>query len=375
MIAVNEAPSQAENPMRILHLEDSDLDHQLACNALHDLGQAFVVTRVDSIAEYLRAIVNCDFDVVIADYHLPGFTAIDAWHLKPPRDRTPFILLSGAIGESAAVAAIQLGFSDYVHKIEVGKISRVILRALEVHRVKSEKETLILELHESKNRLAQFANHLQDTIETERAAIAREIHDDIGGSLAAIRLDLAWIARHTSDSTVADKTTTAIEMLQHALEASQRIMRDLRPAILDQGLVPAATWLADSFERRTGIKVQRNYQHTVSALPKDIELTAYRTVQEALTNISKYAQCSLVKLDISDFDGVLTVDIADDGRGFSKTEMQKPRSFGLRGLIERAQAVGGWVDVSSQPGRGTTVILSVPLHNDCVQHLAKESDD
>ena len=164
-------------------------------------------------------------------------------------------------------------------------------------------------------------------------------------------------------------------MLQHALEASQRIMRDLRPAILDQGLVPAATWLADSFERRTGIKVQRNYQHTVSALPKDIELTAYRTVQEALTNISKYAQCSLVKLDISDFDGVLTVDIADDGRGFSKTEMQKPRSFGLRGLIERAQAVGGWVDVSSQPGRGTTVILSVPLHNDCVQHLAKESDD
>ena len=261
------------------------------------------------------------------------------------------------------------------HKIEVKKISRVILRALEVHRVKSEKEALIHELHESKNRLAQFANHLQDTIESERAAIAREIHDDIGGSLAAIRLDLAWIARHTSDSNVADKTTTAIEMLQHALEASQRIMRDLRPAILDQGFVPAATWLADSFERRTGIKVQRNYHHTVNALPKDIELTAYRTVQEALTNISKYAQCSLVKLDISDFDGVLTVDIADDGLGFSMNEMQKPRSFGLRGLIERAQAVGGWVDVSSQPGRGTTVILSVPLHNDCVQHLAKESDD
>ncbi len=375
MIALNKASCPEGNPIRILHLEDSDLDHRVTCNALRELGQAFEVTQIDSLAEYRRVIADQDFDVVIADYHLPGFTAIDAWHLRPAENPTPFILLSGAIGESAAVAAIQLGFSDYLHKHEVSRIGRVILRAIDVHRVKCEKSIVDLELHESKNRLAQFANHLQDTIEAERASIAREIHDDIGGSLAAIRLDLAWIARHSTDSKVAIKTNTAIEMLQHALEASQRIMHDLRPAILDQGLVPAAAWLADNFEKRTGIRVQRSRSHIASTLPKDIQLTAYRTLQEALTNISKYAKCSLVKLEISDFDGVLTVDISDDGIGFSKPEMLKAKSFGLRGLIERAQAVGGWLDISSLPGRGTTVILSVPLNESGVQHPAKDTHD
>ena len=364
MIDPIHADGQKGNPMRILHLEDSLTDHQLACNALKALGLPFVVKRVDSLSEYESQIINDTFDLILADYHLPGFTAIDAWSATPSNFLGPFILLSGAIGEAAAVSAVQLGIADYLHKDELFKLGRVISRSIHVRRIALEKEAADRELIESRQRLAQFANHLQETIEVERAAIAREIHDDIGGSLAAIKLDLAWISRHTKEAGIQLHLDTATTMLQHALGASQRIMHDLRPAILDQGFIAAANWLMQSFEQRTGIRTLVITTQATEEHAKDVQLAAYRTVQEALTNISKYAACSLVKLDISDFDGVLTVEISDDGRGFSDFERNKREAFGLRGLEERARSVGGWLDISSTPGLGTAIILSIPLDND-----------
>jgi len=361
--------------MKILHLEDSVVDHQLTCSTLKTLGISFEVTRVDSLEDYQRHIAGAPYDLVLADYHLPSFTAVDAWAATPSSFQGPFILLSGTIGEAAAVSAIQLGVADYLHKDELFKLGRVIQRAIEVQRLAMEKEAADRELVESRQRLAQFANHLQETIEVERAAIAREIHDDIGGSLAAIKLDLGWISRHTNEADIRLHVDTASIMLQHALGASQRIMLDLRPAILDQGLVPAANWLMQSFERRTGIKTTVTTTQGGWVYARDVQLTAYRTVQEALTNISKYANCTLVKLDISDFDGVLTVEICDDGKGFSKVEQDKHGAFGLRGLVERARSVGGWLDISSTLGNGTAIILSVPLTEPQTTHKTEESGD
>lgn len=362
MIDAIHTKSPRGTSIRILHLEDSVLDHQLTRNNLKTLGTPFEVTRVDSISEYVRELEsNPPYDLILADYHLPGFTAVDAWTATPPRFRGPFILLSGAIGEAAAVSAIQLGVADYLHKDELFKLGRVIQRSIKVRRIALEKEAADIELVESRQRLARFANHLQETIEVERAAIAREIHDDIGGSLAAVKLDLGWISRHTVEAEIQLHVSAATAMLQHALGASQRIMRDLRPAILDQGLVAATRWLLEGFERRTGIKTLNTTTQSNSEHAKDVQLTAYRTVQEALTNISKYADCTLVKLDISDFDGVLTVEIFDNGKGFIRAEREKREAFGLRGLEERARSVGGWLDVSSTPGKGTAIILSVPL--------------
>jgi signal transduction histidine kinase len=97
---------------------------------------------------------------------------------------------------------------------------------------------------------------------------------------------------------------------------------------------------------------------------KPIQLTAYRTAQEALTNISKYAQCSEVKIDLSDAEGVLTLEISDNGGGISDEALNNPGAFGIRGLKERAKVAGGWLDLSTRPGRGTTVILTIPLDGD-----------
>jgi signal transduction histidine kinase len=348
-----------------LHLEDSAIDHALVRHALRHNDPQFDIVRVETLSDFLAQIGTATIDVIVADYRLPGFTAIDAWNALlehegrnvPP----PFIILSGAIGEPAAVDAVKRGISDYLLKDSISKLGHVIARAMEVHESRRAKARSDAELARSERRLAELTEHLQSSIEQERAAIAREVHDDIGGSLAAVKFDLAWIARHTTDPGCQDHAKAAAEMLQHAIGASQRILLNLRPAILDQGLVAAVQWLASDFERRTGVRVHIQVSREDLQVSKDVQLVAYRTTQEALTNIAKHAGATAVKIDLSDAEGVLTLEIADDGKGLSKVELEKSKAFGIRGLHERAKTVDGWLDVSSRPGAGTSIILSIPL--------------
>lgn len=365
MIALNNQYGIPDYPIRILHLEDSEADHRLACRTLTSAGVKFDICRVDTLSLFCELVEESSYQVILADYRLPGFTAIDAWaaiskHPSPP----PFIVLSGTIGESAAVAAIHLGISDFVHKDELHRLPRVIHRAMEVADAHAARNKAAQELAASEKRLSEFAGYLQAAVEKERASIAREIHDDIGGSLAAVRLDLAWIARHSSADDMRSHADAASEMIQHALGASQRIMMNLRPSILDQGLVPAIQWLATGFEKRTGIKTKVTVNNHQLSPSKPVELTAYRTAQEALTNASKYARCTQVGIDISDAENFLTIEIADNGKGISPEELQNAGAFGIRGLTERARLVGGWLDVSTALGSGTSIILSVPLTPD-----------
>jgi len=348
--------------LRILHLEDSDLDHELVCRALRKSDADFQIERVDTLDTFSAALDRSDFHVVLADFRLNGFTALDAWQRMQERSkRVPVLLLSGAIGEAAAVSAIKVGISDYLPKDELDKLWRVLNRAIEMHHILLEKELADQELAVSEQRLSKFAEHLQSTIEQERASIAREIHDDIGGSLAAIRFDLAWVTRHNQDPATLSHIASASELLSQAISASQRIMVNLRPAVLDQGLVAAIHWLAAGFTKRTSIAITVDAPSHLDQLNKDKQLVAYRTTQEALTNISKYAKAQRVKIDLSDAEDVLTVEIADDGLGLSPEALLKPTSYGIRGLKERARTVGGWLDVSSRPGHGTALILSIPL--------------
>lgn len=351
-----------QQPIHILHLEDSAIDHSLVLRSLRQSGLTAQLQRVDNLAAFEQAVQTAEFDLILADYRLGGFTAIDAWNCleRQPR-RPPFVLLSGAIGEAAAVEAIKLGMSDYLLKDNLGKLAHVVTRAIELAQTRRAKENADAELAASERRLADFALHLQNTIEQERAAIAREIHDDIGGSLAAIKFDLAWMGRHCADQATLAHVNTAGDMLQHAIGASQRIMMDLRPAILDQGLGAALDWLCSGFEKRTGIKTSLRAAPSQIDLPKDVQLTAYRTAQEALTNIAKHAQCSQVKIELSDAEAVLTLEITDNGGGIAPDALAKPKSYGLRGLRERAKTVGGWLDVSTGAGGGTAIILSIPL--------------
>ena len=355
--------ADAPSPLRILHLEDSPTDHLLVRRLLQRSGVPFDMERVETLDGLLAAVRGAHFDIVLADYRLPGFTAVDAW--KALGDDTaevpPFVLLSGAIGEPAAVDAIRQGISDYLLKDDIAKLPHVIARTIEVRQARLAREQADRELAASERRLAELTEHLQTSIEQERAAIAREIHDDIGGALAAVKFDLGWIARHADRDDLRTHAQAASDMLRHAIGASQRIMMNLRPPILDQGLVAAIQWMAGNFEQRTGAALRLRAPATPLAISPEVELVAYRTAQEALTNITKYAPCTEVVIDLSDAEGVLTLEIADNGPGLPPEARDKPKAFGLRGLQERAKTVDGWLDISAPPGGGTSIILSVPL--------------
>ncbi|MDO9438618.1 response regulator [Hydrogenophaga sp.] len=376
MSAMQDSPDKT--PVRILHLEDSRVDHALVKFALQRSQLFSEVVLVDTVDDFRRELETGSFDVVLADYHLPGFTGMDAWDVVTEMGLTiPFIILSGAIGEAAAVDAMHRGVSDYLLKDSMHRLSHVIQRAIEVAQTRRAADAAGAELAESRRRLAELAEHLQTSIEQERADIAREIHDDIGGALAAVKLDLALIGRRTEDASAQSHLVSAMEMLQHALDASQRIMMNLRPPILDQGLVAAVLWLASGFERRTRLRtVVRRSSETLD-VPREVQLVAYRTAQEALTNINKHAEATAVDIDLSDGEGVLTLEVTDNGKGLDAHSLRKAKSFGLLGLRERAAKVGGWLDVSSSP-KGTSVILSVPLHTptpNLSENAAKASEE
>ena len=353
-------PPVHRRALRILHLEDSALDHELMLAHLRRGGLRAQVRRVDSELEFLASLKQ-PWDVVISDYNLPGFSGLVALDLlKAGGFDVPFILVSGEIGEDTAVEAMRNGASDYLLKNHLARRVPALLHAIEATETRRARLRADRELGESKQRLRELAQHLQTSIEHERASIAREIHDDVGGALTALNFDLAWIARHSPEPRVVARVNAALETLTLALDSSKRIMHNLRPAILEQGLLAALQWIGQRFEKRTGVACELRLPEQLDELPAGVPLVAYRTAQEALTNITKHAQASRVQIDLSLAGGVLSLEVSDNGCGLSTDDLAKARSFGIRGLHERAGTVGGWVDLSSGEG-GTTLILSVPL--------------
>ena len=346
--------------LRVLHLEDSEVDHELAMAHLSAGGRPVQTLRVET-EDGFRAALEEDWDAVLSDYDLPGFTGLAALEILKDSGRLlPFIIVSGEIGEDVAVQAMRNGANDYLLKSNLTRLSPALDLAIEANETRRARVAADRELAASRQQLSELAQHLQTSVEQERAAIAREIHDDVGGALTALKFDLAWIGRHSTEPAVRQKVQSALEMAAHAIEASQRVMHNLRPAILEQGLVAALQWMASRFEKRTGIECAFRTSHENLELPAGVPLVAYRAVQEALTNVSKHARASKVSIDLSLARGVLSIEVIDNGRGLHADDLAKTRSFGIRGLRERAVTVGGWVDVSSGAG-GTTMIVSVPV--------------
>lgn len=353
------APTR-QRSLRVLHLEDSELDHELAMAHLRADGRPVQTLRVDSEAGF-RAALEEDWDAILSDYNMPGFSGLAALELVNHSGRlVPFIIVSGEIGEETAVQAMRDGAGDYLLKSNLARLSPALDRAIEANETRRARVAADRELAASRQQLSALAQHLQTSVERERAAIAREIHDDVGGALTALNFELAWIARHSQAPAMQQKVQSAIEMTAHAIEATQRLMHNLRPAILEQGLVAALQWMAQRFEKRTGVECSFRTSHEHLELPAGIPLAAYRAVQEALTNISKHAQATRVGIDVSLARGVLSIEVADNGRGLTAEDLAKSGSFGIRGLRERVDTVGGWVELTSSAS-GTTLLVSMPL--------------
>jgi PAS domain S-box-containing protein len=226
-------------------------------------------------------------------------------------------------------------------------------------------------LRASREELRTLATHLTRVREQEREAIAREIHDDVGSTLTAIKFELAFLRGTVKGEPQSAAPLARLgQLLDSAILSSTRIMHDLRPGILDEGVVAALEWQARSFEQRMRIGCHFASSHDEIPLAPEQAIAVFRICQEALNNVAKYAQASSVDIRLRAGAGRLTMDIADDGKGIADSELNRPDRFGLRGMRERAHSLGGTVDVRGAPGQGTTVSVSLPLARPAEPHAA-----
>ena len=220
------------------------------------------------------------------------------------------------------------------------------------------------EIKRSRAQLAELSAHVERVKEQERTRIAREIHDDLGGNLTAIKMALALLKRRLPSEPEAGLTEKAdyVELLvDRTIEAIHRISVDLRPSILDFGIVAAIEWQAGEFEKQLGIPCEVVMNQTEIALPPDQSSALFRIFQESLNNISKHADASRVSVKLIRNRHGIRLEISDNGKGIALRDRQKPNSFGIRGMVERASALGGSLTVSDGPGGGSIVALRIPL--------------
>jgi signal transduction histidine kinase len=218
------------------------------------------------------------------------------------------------------------------------------------------------ELTTSREALRELAGHLARVRETERAAIARELHDEVGSTLTGAKLQLQWLkGRVLHDADVADKVGQLFTLVDSAITASSRIMQDLRPAILDQGIVAALEWQARRFEQHTGVRCRFLGPPDELSLPAASAIVVFRVCQEALNNVAKHAHATSAEVTIAlDDDGVV-LEVRDDGRGMRPQDAERPGCFGLRGMRERALSLGGEVSIAARDdGAGSEVRLVLP---------------
>jgi two-component system sensor histidine kinase UhpB len=175
-----------------------------------------------------------------------------------------------------------------------------------------------------------------------------------------LKFEIVRLARERDDAARDSRLTAIHQLLESAVVASHRIQHALRPAVLDAGLVAALEWLARGFRERTGIETDFQSNRDEFEMEPDRAAALYRVAQEALTNIRKHAGAHHVHMQLFALDDEVTLEVADDGGGFEVGSLEVTAGFGVRGMIERARGLGGWAEVSSAPGRGTTLMFSIP---------------
>ncbi len=486
----------ASRPLRVLHVEDSEDDAELLRFELMRAGFAPSLMRVDT-AEAMRASLAANsFDLVVSDYNLPRFSPSMALAiLAEARLDLPCIIVSGAIGEEAAVDLMKAGAADFIVKQRMSRIGPAIERCLrenemrrahtrisaalaasearfealtsslpvvvfqtllqadgrvslvfvsegsravlglEPEQLKADPGTLIdmilpedresflharaecirtlaprnwegrvrvpvigdvkwinlrastrrlpsgdvlsegimtnitesklaqESMHRSREQLRQLSSHVEKVKEEERAHMAREIHDDLGATLTAAKIDLSFIRhRLPAGATELAQRADAIEaLLDEAIDFSRRMSRRLRPLVLDHGICAAIEWQIKEFARRTGIDCALVGADEELALDPDLSTALFRVFQETLSNIARHSRATRVEVELVADSSTVVLSVRDNGRGLSPEDMNKRNSYGLRSMRERVEHFGGSIEIDTGAGIGTRIEVHVPI--------------
>ena len=223
-------------------------------------------------------------------------------------------------------------------------------------------------LQRSNENLRRLAAHTNNIKEEERRRIAREIHDELGQSLMALRIEADMLVGRTQarQPRLHARAMATVRQIDATIKSVRQIINDLRPSVLDLGLSAAVEWQVNEFRRRTGIECRLIEPHGEVSVSEQCATALFRIVQESLSNISRHAHASKVSVELSIHGGWITIDISDNGVGIPQHGRRRQGSFGLVGIEERLNILNGVFRLDSSPGKGTSIHVSVPVNADPV---------
>lgn len=220
------------------------------------------------------------------------------------------------------------------------------------------------QLRASQDQLRNLSTYLESAREEDRKRIAREIHDELGQNLTALRLDIALLGRRFGDSgqQALEKLKAMTSVVDETILSVRRICSELRPALLDNlGLSAAMEWLLDDMENRSAVKGNMVFSPEDIEVSPEVGTAVFRVFQEAVTNVMRHAQANLIEVSLEASDGVLELLLEDDGIGIPEEQAENPSSFGIVGMHERIRSIGGRIVITSVPDKGTRIKVTVPL--------------
>lgn len=374
---------------KILIVEDEGIIAEDLKNRLRKLG--YVVPAVASSGEEaVQKAAETRPDLVLMDIRLKGeMTGVEAAGRIRDRFDIPVIYLTAYADENTLhQAKITEPFGYVLKPFD----ERELHIAIEMARYKHRMEQEIIQSHKQMRRLSA---HLESIREEERTRLAREIHDELGQALTALKMDLSYLDRKlatgvvlkehrkehrslsktrrgrlerrsavpkTRKEALQEKLQSMTSLISATIQAVRRISTELRPGVLDDlGLTAAIEWQAQEFEARSGIQYHWLLPPDEVSLDRSRSTAVFRIFQEALINVARHAGATRVDISMKSTEREFLLEIRDNGRGITLQKITDPRSFGLLGMRERALLFGGEVRISGVPGQGTTVAVGIPL--------------
>ncbi|MBT9507522.1 response regulator [Rhodoferax sp.] len=351
-------PSPVKKP-RILVVEDEiivarDIQAQLQTLGYEPVGHAARGLEAIDLAGELRP------DLVLMDIQLAGtMDGIAAAQAIRTQFALPVVFLTAfAADDTLARVKLTEPFGYVLKPFTERELRTVLEMALYKHKAEAA-------LRVSTRQLQALSQRVLEVQETERRRVAIELHDELGQSLTAIKINLQAQERFKKQQSPTELNAENIRIVDDALQQVRRLALALRPSMLDDlGLSPALQWIAEQTASRSGLSVQLHTPPARARLAPDIETACFRIVQEALTNITRHARARQVAIELQQDGDMLDLCVKDDGCGFDLAAMRERAmsggSIGVLGMQERAMLIGGQLEIESTPGQGSAVRLRCP---------------
>ena len=380
-------------------LVNDDAASLLALATLLPERDGYEVITARSGEEALRQVLTHDFAVILLDVSMPnmdGFETAEAIHSHPRSASVPIIFVTAHYAdEMHRLKGYQRGAVDYLFtpiipqilQTKVAVFVELAKKNLQLQHQKQELEQLNRDLQaqreqdlahinerkqaeaalrHSQEELRELASYQERIKEDERKRIAREIHDELGQNLLALRIDIAMLHARTGTThpKLNGKVRSVLDHIDSTMKAMRAIINNLRPAVLDLGLNAAIEWQVKEFQRRTGIACELTLPDTELAMDDGRATALFRILQESLNNVFRHARATTANIELYCKGERLFMKVADNGVGIFPGCRRKANSFGLVGIKERIATLGGELTIETSPDTGTRLIVSIPVNVD-----------